>query len=341
MASDPKLDQESTPIPSPTDAECGTLVSAVAASKDVSQDGKPWLLQDWIALTVAISLSGLFIGSAWTTCRDWPVVMRQIAAGKAKLQAAEKVVRDPTALKRGLEAAIEKAEAEIADLQKKKSRLEMERVENEVRKQALDKEISNQSELTRIKEGALDMALSQAKSRVISLNEKVDFTKFMAEGPGQEPDPWGPNDWRMEWRAWKVKKDVFDQSTNAIHKANDDLLATRKQLVKFTDDFKLAKFACEKVQDSILNAESDLNQKFQDKNTAERMLSTSLVELDHDAVIQINYIRRTLRGSETTKAALLLQNIPTIVALFVVSISALTRLALLRGCFNSRALIHP
>ena len=114
MASIPDQEPEQDPFTSKDDPGKKEPILAEAIPATHGGLGKPWLLQDWIALTVAFSLSKLFIGSAWITWRDWPVVMRQIAEGNAKLHKTEKIVRDPQELKRHMQEQLQRVDEKIA-----------------------------------------------------------------------------------------------------------------------------------------------------------------------------------------------------------------------------------
>jgi DNA repair exonuclease SbcCD ATPase subunit len=266
--------------------------------------------------------------------------MRQIAEGNAKLHKTEKIVRDPQELKRHMEEQLQSVDEKIAELKKRLSVLQAESAAREADRAVAERDRKLQNDTVETKTSDLERARIKAKGRVDELPEKTDFESFLRNGPGPPPDPWGPNQMREVWLKWRAKKEAYDTARGFIAPATKELEAAKKQFDNLSKSFKTATLACEKIRKSIDAKESELNLKLNDRQAAEHMLNTTLVEADAAAVKNLSEIRRKIRESEATKAVLLLQNIPTILALLLVSISALVRLALLRGRFKPRALIH-
>ena len=55
---------------------------------------------------------------------------------------------------------------------------------------------------------------------------------------------------------------------------------------------------------------------------------------------EVRELRKRVKNSEAMKSVLFIQNIPSVFAMLLVTISAWTRLALLRNWFKPRILIH-
>lgn len=339
MESPPDKDQQPAPTPYGDDLGSEDTVSPNPIPTAAESSRRPWLLQDWIALTVAGCLSGLFIVTTWTTCRDWPVVKKEIEKARAKIAEIEGAVGDPSALKRKLEQTLQKANGEISEIRKAISRLDQDRAEHAARKASLDLDKAQKKEAVQDGTVTLNRAFTSARLKVKAKASEVDFDVLLKNGPGREPDPKGPNFVYSEWRSWKARKEAYDIIGSLVGGPVNDLRAMKGKLRKVEGALDLAAFAFEKAQKSIESNTIKLNQKLEERSAVERMLATSLVEADQFAVRKVEKSRRALRNSEAVLTALWLQNIPTVVTLFLVSVSALVRLALLRGLFKPRTLI--
>ncbi|QTN31175.1 hypothetical protein HZ994_02145 [Akkermansiaceae bacterium] len=335
-------DQEPESIPYGDDLGSGDPVSPEPIPATAASSRQPWLLQDWIALTVAGVLTGLFVCITWNTYRDWPVVMKEIEMARAKIAEIEGAVQDPAALKGKLEKTLQKANEEIAGLRKAISSLEKERAEHAAKKAALDLERAEKKEGIKAGVKKLENAFSSARSAVKKEHPDVDFDALLKSGgPGEKPPYISiPNrDVLTKRLEWEARRKAYEMVGGYIGDYGADLKAMKVQLKKVEGALELAEFAFEKAQKAIESNAAKLNQSLADKDAVERMLQTSLLEADQTAIRKMQEARKTLGESETIRAVLLFQNLPTVLTLFLVSVSALVRLALLRGFFKQRILI--
>ena len=341
---EPTLDKDQEPEPTPygDDLVSGDPVPPEPIPAAAASSRHPWLLQDWIALTVAGFLGFLFLGITWITAKDWPHVMNQLEKAKEELKRIEPMVENPEALKRNLEQAILMKDKKIAELRVEISKLDDERQAQDARDEAATRDkVQIDTELGSAQK-AFEKALSSAMSALRSKSDygKVDFHDLWENGPGDEPDPWGPNKWRVEWHWWNIKSKAHKELRDRIRKPLGALNSAKNNLEKCERAIKTAEYAAKKMESAWQKKIDEITRVQQEKRNAEEALDGPLVEPESWVSEEVRELRKRVKNSEAMKSVLFIQNIPSVFAMLLVTISAWTRLALLRNWFKPRILIH-